>query len=308
MNELIIIEKQDVMAVFTQRDLITPLLAKVEHFAMLEPQDVTTEKGRKEIASIAYRVAQSKTYIEAQGKDLAAELKELPKLVDSNRKYARDFLDDLKDRIRKPLDDWEANQAAMVLADKVLLDHEIALLDNIQWVINQKETTDRIAKERADYEAKVLADAEIKAKIVADEKATRKIIDAEARALSAERENIRIQEQAKRDIETANQRAIQEAKRSQDETIRLQEQSKRDIAQATQRAIQEAKLFQEKEERIKQAQERVKEQAKANRANIDEVHKSVIDDLLAVGLNEKQCKYLLVAIFAKKIRALKIEY
>ena len=279
MNELIIIEKQDVMSVFTQRDLITPLLDKVEHFATLEQQDVTTDKGRKDIASMAYRVAQSKTYIEGHGKDLAAELKELPKLVDSNRKYARDFLDALKDRIRKPLDDWEAEQAAIQLAEKILLDHKEAILCNFNWELAKKAEDDRIAKERQDYEAKVLADAEIKAKIVADEKARREIIDAEARVLSAELEIIRLQSKAKLDIEQASQRATQEAQR-----------------------------VQEKEARIKHEQEQIKEQAKANQANIDKVHQSIIDDLTSIGLNDKQSKYLLTAIIAKKIFALKIEY
>ena len=308
MNELIVIQKTEAMDIFTNRELLTPLLEKIEHVATQDQTDVTTEKGRKDIASIAYRVAQSKTYIEAQGKDLAAELKELPKLVDSNRKYARDFLDDLKDRIRKPLDEWEANQAAMVLADKVLLDHEIALLDNIQWVINQREATARIEKERADYEAKVLEDAKIKAQIIADEKARREIIDAEARVLSAERESIRIQDQAKRDLEIASQRAVQEIKRAQDETIRLQEQAKRDIAQATQKAIQDAKLSQEKEERIKQAQDRVIEQLKQQKSNIDKVRQSIAEDFMAIGLNETQAKYLLNAILDNKIRALKVIY
>jgi len=308
MNELIVIQKTEAMDIFTNRELLTPLLEKIEHVATQDQTDVTTEKGRKDIASIAYRVAQSKTYIEAQGKDLAAELKELPKLVDSNRKYARDFLDDLKDRIRKPLDDWEANQAAMVLADKVLLDHEIALLDNIQWVINQREATARIEKERADYEAKVLEDAKIKAQIIADEKARREIIDAEARVLSAERESIRIQDQAKRDLEIASQRAVQEIKRAQDETIRLQEQAKRDIAQATQKAIQDAKLSQEKEERIKQAQDRVIEQLKQQKSNTDKVRQSIAEDFMAIGLNETQAKYLLNAILDNKIRALKVIY
>ncbi|OCS62006.1 hypothetical protein BBZ50_02590 [Escherichia coli] len=47
--------------------------------------DITTAKGRKEIASLAYKVAQTKTYLDGLGKDLVAELKEIPKLIDANR-------------------------------------------------------------------------------------------------------------------------------------------------------------------------------------------------------------------------------
>ena len=126
------------MDVFTKRELITPLLEKIEHVATKETFDVSTDKGRKAIASMAYRVAQSKTYIESHGKELAAELKELPKLVDSNRKYVKDFLDALKDKVRKPLDEWEAEQESIKLKAKIELDHEVALLDNIEWELARK--------------------------------------------------------------------------------------------------------------------------------------------------------------------------
>ncbi|EES5368095.1 cell envelope biogenesis protein TolA, partial [Escherichia coli] len=34
--------------------------------------DITTAKGRKEIAYLAYKVAQTKTYLDGLGKDLVA--------------------------------------------------------------------------------------------------------------------------------------------------------------------------------------------------------------------------------------------
>jgi len=279
MNDLILIEKKDLMSVFTKRDCITPLLDKIKQAATQELFDVTNDKGRKAIASMAYRVAQSKTYIESHGKNLAAELKELPKMVDSNRKYARDFLDNLKEQVRKPLDDWEAEQAAILLSAKVLLDHAEAIICNTDWDLAVKAENDRIAKERLDYEAKVFADAKIKAKIEADEKARREIIDAEARALSAELE-----------------------------ISRLQEQATRDIAQATQKATQDAKLLQEKEEESRQAQERLNEYAKQKKDNVNKVKQSIIDDFLAIGLNDKQAKYILDAILDNKIKGLKVIY
>jgi len=279
MNELIIIEKQDVMSTFTQRDLITPLLAKIEHAATKETLNATTDQGRKAIASMAYRVAQSKTYIESHGKDLAAELKELPKLVDSNRKYARDFLDALKERIRKPLDVWEAEQAAILLAAKVLVDHAEAVLCNIEWELAKKSENDRIEKERADYEARILMEAETRAKFNADERIRREVINAESRALSAELEIKRVQAQAQHDIEQAGQRATQEAQSAQ-----------------------------EHEARNKREQEQVKAKAKLQLDNVTLVRQSIIDDLKAIGLNEKQANYILKAVIKNKIRALRVEY
>lgn len=109
-KEIITIKKSQAMDIFTKRELITPLLEKIEHVATQENFDASTDKGRKAIASMAYRVAQSKTYIESHGKELASELKELPKLVDSNRKYSKDFLDNLRDRVRKPLMNGKKNR------------------------------------------------------------------------------------------------------------------------------------------------------------------------------------------------------
>src|SRR6187402_1184289 len=179
-NELVVIQKAQVMDVFTKREMILPLLEKIEHVATNETYTADTDKGRKAIASMAYKAARSKVYIETHGKELAAELKELPKLVDSNRKFARDFLDDLSARIRKPLDDWEQEQEAIKLQQKIESDHEIALLDNLEWNEKKKAEQERLARERAEYEAMVLAEAEARAKIAAEEKVRREIIEAEA--------------------------------------------------------------------------------------------------------------------------------
>ncbi len=274
-KELVTIQKANVMELFTKRELITPLLEKIRHAATSSEYEALTDKGRKAIASIAYRVAQSKTYIESHGKELAAELKELPKLVDSNRKYAKDYLDALRDEVRKPLDAWEAEQEAIKLAAKIEADHEVGLLDNIEWELNRKKEQERIAKERADYEAKVLADAEVKAKLAAEEKVRREIIEAEARALSAEREAIRAKEKAESDIKEARIKA---------EQLVIQDEARR------QRELDAEKNRQELKE------------------NVDRVHGSIISDLLAIGLNDKQAKFILDAVLQKKIKSLRIEY
>lgn len=286
MNELVVIQKHESMEIFTRRELITPLLLQIEHAATQETADTTTEKGRKAIASMAYRVAQSKTYIESYGKELAAELKELPKLVDANRKYARDFLDALKDTVRKPLDDWEKEQEAIALAEKILADHEQAFLDNVEFDVKKQVELERIAKDKADYEAKVLAQAKIAAEeqakravIAAEEQARQAVIAAEARALSAEREIIRVQEQAKRNIEIGAQLAMQKAKELQD-----------------------------KKEQIIQEQERIQEKARQQQSNIDAVHGSIIDDWMAAGFDPFQSSLILAAVLDGKIRGLRVVY
>jgi len=297
MNELVVIQKHESMEIFTRRELITPLLLQIEQAATQETADTTTEKGRKAIASMAYRVTQSKTYIESYGKELAAELKELPKLVDANRKYARDFLDALKDTVRKPLCDWEKEQQAIAFSEKVLVDHEQAFLDNVEFDVKKQVELERIAKEKADYEAKVLAQA----KIAAEEQARREIAESEERARRAV---IAAEEQARRAVIESEARALS----AEREIIRVQEQAKRDIEIETQRATQNAKDAQEKEERIKQEQERIQEKARQQQSNIDAVHGSIIDDWMTAGFDPLQSSLILAAVLDGKIRGMRVVY
>jgi len=256
MKELVIIEKQNVMGVFTNRELLTPLLEKIKIAAMIETFDASSDKGRKAIASMAYRVAQSKTYIESHGKELVAELKELPKLIDSNRKFAKDFLDNLRDTVRKPLTEWEAEKEAIKLKEQIEIDHCLALIENMEWILKKKESDDRIARERAEYEARVLEQAH--------DAARKQIIEAEARALSAEHDAIRAKEKAENDIKKAQ---------------------------------------------IKIDQERLIEQRRiSDEDHITRVNDQIINDLLAIGLNDKQALFIFEAVKNNKIGSMKIIY
>ena len=72
--DLVVIEKNNAMAVFTNNDQLDPLIEAIEKEARSLVPDVTTKKGRDAIASMAHKVARSKTYIDNAGKDLVAEL------------------------------------------------------------------------------------------------------------------------------------------------------------------------------------------------------------------------------------------
>jgi hypothetical protein len=110
-NSLVEIRPTSALEVFTTPDKIEAVLARVEAKARKEVVGtIDTAKGRKEIASLAYKVAQTKTYIDTVGKDLVAEMKELPKAIDASRKVFRERLDALRDELRAPLDAWEAEQ------------------------------------------------------------------------------------------------------------------------------------------------------------------------------------------------------
>ncbi|OQA31297.1 MAG: hypothetical protein BWY56_02389 [Acidobacteria bacterium ADurb.Bin340] len=98
---------------FTTPGTVESLLAAVRVEALRDfTPDLTTEKGRKAIASRAFWVIRTKTFLDSIGKEEVARLKELPRLVDAGRKALRDGLDALGDEIRKDLTEWENTRAA----------------------------------------------------------------------------------------------------------------------------------------------------------------------------------------------------
>lgn len=76
--------------------------------------DISTKAGRTAVASLAHKVARSKTALDELGKNLVAEWKQKAAAVDADRRLIRDKLDVLKDEVRKPLTDWEDAEKARV--------------------------------------------------------------------------------------------------------------------------------------------------------------------------------------------------
>ena len=226
--DLVVIEKKNAMAVFTNNDQLDPLIEAIEKEARSLVPDVTTKKGRDAIASMAHKVARSKTYIDNAGKDLVAELKALPKQIDESRRVVRERLDALKDEVRRPLTEWEAEQErikaeeAMLalhvealamnedfdrqLAARIESDHEMALLMNDAFDREQAEKKAEAERQRIAREEEIARQAEEKAKREAAEKAQREIDAAAAR----EREAILAKERAEREQREAAERAERE--------------------------------------------------------------------------------------------------
>lgn len=185
-TDLVVIEKANAMTVFQSADQIEEILQKVEREVMSFVPDITTAKGRKEIASLAYKVAQTKTYLDGLGKDLVAELKEIPKLIDANRKTVRDRLDELKAKARQPLTDYEEEQArikaeeeakaaAEALAKQIESDHEIAILMDREFDRKREEARLKAEQEKREHEERLKREAEEKARAEAEAKAKAEI-------------------------------------------------------------------------------------------------------------------------------------
>jgi len=106
---LIEVEKLDIVKLFSQQGM-EEALSRIEARAKEFVPVLDTEADRKEIASMAYKVARSKTLIDDIGKETQAEWKKKVDEINKYRKVARDRLDVLKIEVRQPLTEWEAEE------------------------------------------------------------------------------------------------------------------------------------------------------------------------------------------------------
>ncbi|MBJ9826255.1 hypothetical protein I5685_16155 [Citrobacter koseri] len=194
-TDLVVIEKSNAMAIFTSKEQLDPLLEKIETEARSLVPDLTTKKGRDAIASMAHKVARSKTYIDNAGKDLVAELKALPKQIDESRRIVRERLDALKDEVRRPLTEWESEQERIKAeeamnamhsealemneefdrqrAAQIEADHEMALLMNDKFDRDREEQRRQAEQAQRERDEKLQREAAEKATRDAEEKANR---------------------------------------------------------------------------------------------------------------------------------------
>lgn len=273
-TDLVVIEKKNAMAVFTSNDQLDPLIEAIEKEARSLVPDVTTKKGRDAIASMAHKVARSKTYIDNAGKDLVAELKALPKQIDESRRVVRERLDALKDEVRRPLTEWEAEQErikaeeAMLalhvealamneefdrqLAARIESDHEMALLMNDAFDREQADKAAEAERQRIAREEEIKRLAAAAAAREVEQRAQREREEAahreavlKAQAEQAERDRIAAEQKAEADkqaaIEAERRKAQEEADRirreaEQREQARLAEEKRKADEQARREA------------------------------------------------------------------------
>ncbi|HDV9216212.1 hypothetical protein V4B52_28565 [Klebsiella oxytoca] len=255
--DLVVIEKKNAMAVFTNNDQLDPLIELIEKEARSLVPDVTTKKGRDAIASMAHKVARSKTYIDNAGKDLVAELKALPKQIDESRRVVRERLDALKDEVRRPLTEWEAEQERIKAEEAMNAMHAEALEMNIKF------DQELAAKFEADHEMALLMDKDI------DRERADKAAEAERQRIAREEEIKRqAEEKAKREAEEKHRAEMEASARREAEERAAKERAERERIEAQQRAERDRIAAEQKAEADKQAAidaERRKAQEEADR-------------------------------------------
>jgi hypothetical protein len=118
-------EKALVAAAMFAPGALNLIIGRIEEVAREQAStlEISTKKSRAALASLAAKIASSKTYIDSTGKDLGEDLRKRLKAINDERGPAWDRLEALQKEVRKPLTDWENVEKERVAA------HEAALAE-----------------------------------------------------------------------------------------------------------------------------------------------------------------------------------
>ena len=299
-TSLLPIESINAVELFTGKKLDDLLVQIRQETATLVP-DLTTVSGRKEIASVAYKVARSKTAIDDAGKELVAEWKKQSAVVDASRKKARDYLDALRDEVRAPLDEWEAEEARkeQEAVEAARIRREAEEAERLAE-IERREAVVREAEERIAAQAKAEADR------IAAEEAEK------ARVAREEQVRAEAAEQAKREAAESVARA-EKAEADAIEAARLAaEKAERDQAEAVRQAELRAQLEADRKEADRLAaearQQAEDERRAANKRHCAGVNRKARDAFITEGFDEEEATRIVTAIASGKVPGVIINY
>ncbi|KQN53258.1 hypothetical protein ASF13_16385 [Erwinia sp. Leaf53] len=318
-------------AAFISDDYVDRLIESIRAKSKSVVGDLNTVKGRKVYISLAASIRSSKVAIDDAGKNLVAEMKKRPALVDASRRKIREALDELTIEVRKPVTDWEAEQDRIkaeqqmldwhtealadneawdkTLAERFESDHEIALLLNDKFDRDAAEKKAEAERQRVAHEQEIARQAAEQARKEAEE-AQR--IEREA-AAHREAALIAQKEQAERDRVAAQERAEREAREALERTALLAQQAREQAEREKQEAIAAERLRAEQAEAARLAEEkRIADEAAeraANETHRKQIGTAVVNALMSnAGLTREQAIATLTALKDNRIPHASITY
>lgn len=330
-NQLAVIEKTDLVPFFTKGDHVDDVLAKIAEEARAHVPDTSTLKGRNAIKANITKIKKCKTFLESKGKDLAAEYKAIPKVIDENRRKVKDFLNSVEDECRLSLTEWEDEQARIKAEEEaakaeaerkeqVNADHELAILMYADYQREQEELRIKAETEQKARDEEIARQAAEQARIEAERKAAeeqQRIENERLEAIRREEQAKAAAEQAKRDAEAAEARRIQDAKDAEERRIREAKEAEeradqqRIAAEIEAKRQAEAAAAEERQRFEREEQERIAEQQRreADKAHRGKINRGAMNGLVAsAGLTEEQAKAVVTAIAKGQVPSIVIQY
>ena len=262
--------------------------------------DVSTNKARDEVRSMAFKIAKTRAAIDQARLGLTEEWRTKTAQANTAGKAIKERLESLEEQVRKPLTDWEKAEADRVKAhtdlmtaitkaefvgiedtaesvaeriewlDSITLDRAIHL-DQLEWMQRAKERAcEKLTAQHVRLIREELERAELE---LLREKEALRLAEVEA-----ERERAEAAKAEAERLERLRQEAIEEAKREAEEA-RLEQERKH---QAELEAVRQAEADRKaEEERLEKAREQAaldaKLAAERERAEADKKHQAELE-------------------------------
>lgn len=298
-NDLTIIAIQNPLQAFSTPNGLDSIIDKIEAEAKSIDRDISTEAGRDNIRSLAFKLAKSKTFLDKMGKDLTEEQRAQITAVNAERKRAWERMEALQEEIRAPLTEWEQRDKRRIEAHEAVINLIVAArndpfdktaglesdlikarMDNLPALMNREweefsmKSIQEVDATRLHLETmyrlalKQEKDAAELARLRAEEEERRRIAHEEQIAAKARKEAEEKAAQAaeaeRQRVEAAAQAERERVQREKDEAAAAA-QKKLDDAETERKRIEQQRI--DADERTRKAQEK----AAADKAAMDKV-------------------------------------
>lgn len=321
-NMLMTIQPSDLaIGFFTKADGPDAIIDAVRAMANDFKPDFGGDTWQEEVRSFAYKITRTRTTIDNAGKELVAEYKEIPRLIDATRRRLREELDAIRDEVRKPLTELEEDEKARIQGHEynirgMLLRLECEDLDlqelelNIDWInsVEVDESWDEFQAEAQAAKDQVL----VKLMKTRDDLKKRLAEQAELERLRAEAAKREQEEREARIAQEASEKARLEKELAEKREAEAKAEAERQVQLAKERAEREVKEAVEAERKRQEQEAQAKKEAEAKRqaeiAHRGRVHAEIMADMAKAGLGERQAGSLLNSMRSNEIRNVKIIY
>ena len=128
---VIVVDQERLQAFFSDGKNLDEVYGRIEKLAKGLVADVSTKEGVSQTKSCARQLASAKTKIDNLGKQVVAELKKLPGVIDENRRNFRDKMEALQAEIRRPVTEIDTTEVCPVchgtgkISSSVVIDEQI---------------------------------------------------------------------------------------------------------------------------------------------------------------------------------------
>jgi len=290
---LIEIPKDTALTVFTTPKGTEVFIQKIKDEVAGFVPDLSTKKSRQEIASLAMKIAKSKTYLESLGKELCdqerAKIDITLDAIMTERKRIKEQLDQLRDEVRKQLTEWEEAEDARLNAIKFRIEKMETLPEPGSSVDALQKHLSRLEKTEIDESfGELTADAAIaRTKAIRECKAR---LDTQMQLESDQKElaELKLKQAAQAQIDREQRIAKEAEEKGKREA---EEASKREVekAQAQAFAAQErARLDKEAEQRAKNEKEIAEEKRRNNEKHREKVISEAVNCFIGCGLEDAE--------------------